>query len=537
MLRSERSGEVEKLAGRLGMAGSFVVFALVGGCSADLGRFDFPQASSSGQGSRVAMVRGPVPREPVYRNNAGIPVDNSAGYPSGPPGPATGYSPPGGYGSPSYGSGPGYGGQPYGAQTYGGQGYGQSGPYGAQASQDNSVRVASLPETPPRDPMPAQPPLTRSQPYDAPPPARAMTPPRSHARAASGLGETIQVGQGDTLYAISKQYHVSVAELMALNGMQSPVIKPGQQIMLPAGKRAVAHRSAPAPETIARADPAPQPSAEPPAAAAQAPVAPSHDVATASSSAGGQDWHGTYTIKSGESLYGIARRHGVRVADLQSANGISDPTKVRAGVVLKVPGGAGETPAAASEPSHLPSAPLAQADSGSLIQPTIINAHQEPERVAALGSNVPTQTDVPPIAAKEPVVEPVKAGGPMKFRWPVKGKVIAEFGPRPGSTHNDGINISVPKGTDVVAAENGVVAYAGSELKGYGNLVLVRHEGDWVSAYAHNASLLVKRGDKVRRGQAIAKAGNTGTVDQPQVHFELRQGSKPVDPMPYLERN
>ena len=96
--------------------------------------------------------------------------------------------------------------------------------------------------------------------------------------------------------------------------------------------------------------------------------------------------------------------------------------------------------------------------------------------------------------------------------------------------------MSVPLGTDVHAAEAGVVAYSGSELKGYGNLVLLRHDNGWVTAYAHNDELLVKRGDKVRRGQVIGKAGKTGTVDQPQVHFELRQGSKPVDPTPFMEK-
>jgi murein DD-endopeptidase MepM/ murein hydrolase activator NlpD len=120
------------------------------------------------------------------------------------------------------------------------------------------------------------------------------------------------------------------------------------------------------------------------------------------------------------------------------------------------------------------------------------------------------------------------------FRWPVKGRVIAEFGARPDGGHNDGIDVAVPQGTSVQAAENGVVAYAGNELKGYGNLVLIRHANNWVSAYANNEELLVKRGDKVRRGQIIAKAGATGAVNQPQVHFELRKGSRPVDPTKYM---
>jgi murein DD-endopeptidase MepM/ murein hydrolase activator NlpD len=128
------------------------------------------------------------------------------------------------------------------------------------------------------------------------------------------------------------------------------------------------------------------------------------------------------------------------------------------------------------------------------------------------------------------------AGDSDKLRWPASGKIIAGFGGRPDGTHNDGVNLSVPLGTEVHAAESGVVAYAGSELKGYGNLVLLRHDNGWVTAYAHNDELVVKRGDKVKRGQVIAKAGKTGSVDQPQVHFELRQGSKPVDPIPYLEK-
>jgi murein DD-endopeptidase MepM/ murein hydrolase activator NlpD len=134
-------------------------------------------------------------------------------------------------------------------------------------------------------------------------------------------------------------------------------------------------------------------------------------------------------------------------------------------------------------------------------------------------------------------VEQLPAPDPMSgnsFRWPVKGRVISQFGARPDGGHNDGIDLAVPQGTPVQAAENGVVAYAGNELKGYGNLVLIRHSNNWVSAYAHNEEILVKRGDKVSRGQVIAKAGATGAVSQPLVHFELRKGSRPVDPTKYM---
>jgi murein DD-endopeptidase MepM/ murein hydrolase activator NlpD len=112
--------------------------------------------------------------------------------------------------------------------------------------------------------------------------------------------------------------------------------------------------------------------------------------------------------------------------------------------------------------------------------------------------------------------------------------VIAGFGSKPNGTQNDGINLAVPEGTPIKAADDGVVAYAGNELKGYGNLVLIRHSNGFVSAYAHASELMVKRGDTIKRGQVIAHAGQTGSVTSPQLHFEIRKGSTPVDPAQYL---
>jgi murein DD-endopeptidase MepM/ murein hydrolase activator NlpD len=120
------------------------------------------------------------------------------------------------------------------------------------------------------------------------------------------------------------------------------------------------------------------------------------------------------------------------------------------------------------------------------------------------------------------------------FRWPARGRVISGSGAMANGQQNDGINLALPEGTPVHAAEDGVVAYAGSELKGYGNLVLVRHSNGFVTAYAHASEILVKRGDQVRRGQVIAKSGQTGNVTSPQLHFEIRKGSAPVDPTQYL---
>lgn len=358
-------------------------------------------------------------------------------------------------------------------------------------------------------------------------------------QTTAATGEVIEVQQGDTLYAISRRHRVSVSELMSVNGLQNPNLRPGQKLTLPSGaKRAVVQRPANAKNAPAHATAPAKPA--PAKAVATAPQAPA---------AAPADWSGSYTVAAGDSLYAIARKHHVKAADLQLANNIADPTKVRPGTVLKVPGDGSPAatspiaaaPVAAARAAETPTRAVAQASHGP--RPTIINAPSEKaadKKVAALGTPEATQSDASPIDKSEPAAalpEPPKVTSSGKFRWPVKGKVIAAFGPRQDNTHNDGINISVPQGSDVLAAENGVVAYAGSELKGYGNLVLVRHDGNWVSAYAHNEALLVKRGDKVKRGQSIAKAGATGTVDQPQVHFELRQGSKPVDPLPHMEKN
>ncbi|HRD75571.1 MAG TPA: M23 family metallopeptidase, partial [Hyphomicrobiaceae bacterium] len=226
---------------------------------------------------------------------------------------------------------------------------------------------------------------------------------------------------------------------------------------------------------------------------------------------------------------------GLTALALQQANGIADPTKLRPGMVLKVPVvAAAAPPAAPASPAPISPAPVATSPIASP-KP----ASPEPKRVAALGT-VPTTSPVISDASPAPApasAAPTVSTATPKFRWPVKGRVVAAFGPRPDSTHNDGINIAVPAGAEVVAAEGGMVAYAGNELKGYGNLVLIRHENNWVTAYAHNDEILVKRGDKVKRGQPIARAGRTGADGQPHVHFEVRQGSRPVDPIPYLEGN
>ena len=149
----------------------------------------------------------------------------------------------------------------------------------------------------------------------------------------------------------------------------------------------------------------------------------------------------------------------------------------------------------------------------------------------------PARTPAPSVevgAKPKPVPRAPAARPAARFLWPLRGPVISRFGPKAGGLHNDGINIAASAGAPIVAAENGVVAYAGNELRGFGNLLLVRHAGGWTTAYAHSDRLLVKRGDRVKKGDVIARVGATGRVKRPQLHFELRRGTDAVDPLRFL---
>lgn len=360
---------------------------------------------------------------------------------------------------------------------------GDRGGYTAPRSyRDNGVAVANLDEPRSSTPPPS---YDNQRRYEAQPSSRPSAP-------AMRPGESFVVAPGDTLYRLSRRHGVSVAELMQVNSLSNPNLQPGQRLYLPEGYQV--HHVSP---SVAEA-----PAAVPSSLQAK--------------------YGSTYTMQQGDSLYNVSRSHGVTVAELQRVNGITNVRSVRVGTVLKVPGGAASDPAPQARQEVAVAPPVVE----STTQPTVING--QAKQVATRNVDVSTGTINPGRAGK--------SSSGDRLRWPVHGKIITGFGQRNDGTHNDGINVSVPQGTPVHAAEEGVVAYAGSELKGYGNLILVRHKNGWVTAYAHNDDVLVKRGDNVQRGQVIAKAGRTGSVDRPQVHFELRQGSKPVDPVPFLEQ-
>jgi murein DD-endopeptidase MepM/ murein hydrolase activator NlpD len=241
-------------------------------------------------------------------------------------------------------------------------------------------------------------------------------------------------------------------------------------------------------------------------------------------------------VAPGETLMALARKYHKPLVEIARANNIAPGTMVKVGDRLVIPG---VGPQAHAKPAVAP-APMAQAQPPKTVPAQKVAALPAPKAAAAPAAPaaIPSAAMVTP-AAHEP--EPPKSKTDVtaalpKFRWPVNGRVIQAFGPRPSGAQNDGINVSVPEGTPIKAAEDGVVAYAGNELKTYGNLVLVRHSNGYVTAYAHASEILVKRDDVVKRGQIIAKAGQSGSVSAPQLHFEVRKGSTPVDPVPFLDK-
>ncbi|MGB0576845.1 MAG: peptidoglycan DD-metalloendopeptidase family protein [Alphaproteobacteria bacterium] len=234
-----------------------------------------------------------------------------------------------------------------------------------------------------------------------------------------------------------------------------------------------------------------------------------------------------HIARSGETAYGVARRYGVDMGSLVRINNIQPPYRLRPGQKLRLPD-SGTTNVAGTSGSDQTVRDRRRSTVRPVRGPTGI-----PKK-----STVSSQADPQPAWNKpspKPLKTPPRRSG-RKFLWPVKGKIIVAFGPRKGGFHNDGLNIAAREGTPIRAAENGVVAYVGNQLQGFGNLVLIKHSGGWMTAYAHGSRVLVRRGSVVKRGQIIARVGKTGNVDKPQLHFELRRGDRAVDPRRYLVR-
>ena len=325
---------------------------------------------------------------------------------------------------------------------------------------------------------------------------------------------TYTVQRGDSLYGIARQFNMTVRALIDANSLQPPFqVIVGQVLVLPGG--------------------------------------------------------GDYVVVKGDTLMGVAHKTGVSFSTLARMNNLAPPYVVKLGQRLLLPAAVGQGTTQAALPPVIEAQrkppPTKRADASPSAKKVVggyaplsqrsqeTNTQPPPAALpsaAAASAPAPVPGPVPspasaaaPLAAAPSVpsppampaaLMPVTANAGRGFIWPVRGQVITEYGSAGKGQHNDGINIAVPRGTPVLAAQDGVVAYAGNELKGFGNLLLVKHADGWMTAYAHNEALLVKRGQSVRRGQQIAKSGDSGGVAEPQLHFEVRQGTRAVDPMSYL---
>ena len=308
----------------------------------------------------------------------------------------------------------------------------------------------------------------------SPPMVVSAVPPVHSAPTCSG---STQVQAGDNVYSVAHRCGLSVRELIEANNLQPPyALVPGTMLRMPGGQ-------------------------------------------------------GEIVVGKGDSLQILARKYHVDFNALAVANHKTPPYTIRLGEHLRLPGSF-ERPAATahSEPPQLPK-PKGNA----------------PPPAATINPALPSQALAPPVAAAPsapPVANVVAAPPPPPavlpttikgFVWPVRGDILATFGPLAAKgQNNDGINIAAAKGTPILAAEAGVVAYVGNELKGFGNLVLIKHADGWVSAYAHADLVDVKKGQAVAKGQQIGTVGQTGAVTQPQLHFELRHQGEVVDPEDHL---
>ena len=384
--------------------------------------------------------------------------------------------------------------------------------------------------------VPVSPRYQNADPVLAPDPIVTGSAPQSVGWTTTG-GTRITLGEGETIYNLSKRYGVPASEIMKANGItDASRVSSGRQLLIPVY---VYSRQAPvsAPDSNpntraaksgsglqgeAKQDQLPLPAPSPGRDVAVLPSAPSlrspnsqgsenlamSDNASKSRAESG----GVYVVKGGDSLSKIARGHGVSIDALKAANSLTT-ANIRIGQTLTIPG-AGASGLNPSSTASISTAPSPK-------------AYTPPVQTASDGVAAKTKGDT---ASAAPA-----ATGIGKFRWPARGQVITGYGKSEDGKRNDGIDISMPNGTPVKAAENGVVIYSGDGLKEYGKTVLIRHDDGLVTVYAHADKLTVNRGDKVARGQVIANSGMTGIAKTPRLHFEVRKNASPVDPAKYLE--
>ena len=295
--------------------------------------------------------------------------------------------------------------------------------------------------------------------------------------AGAGSAGVHTVTRDENLWKISKRYNIVMRDIVMTNNLRSPfILNPGQRLELPAPR--------------------------------------------------------THKVRSGDSLYTISRLYEVSTSEIASLNRLSAPYTVRTGQVLKLPGVTPKTaPAVIRTASAAKAVPVPPVTAERLDEPMVTPGKKPPTNAAPAPAKV--QKASVQTRAKIPSKTPKRSSS--KFLKPVDGKIISSYGPKKNGQHNDGINIRAVRGAAVKAAENGVVVYTGDEIKGSGNLVLVRHADRWMTAYAHLDEIKVKRGATITRGQILGTVGSTGSVDSPQLHFEVRRGTDALNPKRYLD--
>lgn len=288
--------------------------------------------------------------------------------------------------------------------------------------------------------------------------------------------DSVVVQKGDTLYSLSRKYQVPLRSMIEENGLSAPyALNVGQVLQLPQRR--------------------------------------------------------THIVAKGDTLYGISRKYNVDITSLSRLNGLSEPYALNVGQAIALPASLNDNNGRITEnnSSH---------GGSSSYTSYSLKKNASPQKTAtALKDKSATKAKKAKTTSKtisKTSSQRVSVYRKSKFIWPVKGTVVSGFGTVGKGRKNDGINIKAATGTNVKAADKGVVAYAGNELKGFGNLILIKHSDGYITAYAHNQHLYVKKGQKVLRGEKIATVGSTGSVNSPQLHFEVRAGKKAVNPRTYL---
>ncbi len=367
------------------------------------------------------------------------------------------------------------------------------------------------------------------------------------------------VQSGDSLYRIALKHNTTVAAIAQINGIAAPYrIRVGQQLTLPGTAVAQAGTSSASSngsvgDTMPPLTPGPQLPAGGSSVVTTEALAPPPGVSAAPAA--------TSTAMPGTTTSGSQTGSSVVTSTTMPTLAPVNPTAPPSSLVTSTtvtdastgtmgPGSTGGSPVKPIAPASHGAIPLvppigtkpgtagngasatATGNQTETVGQTVTN--QTSVSQVTGGQSTGSQSTAGQAASAQPGATQPAIHGNGKFLWPVNGKIVSPFGPKDGGLHNDGINIAAPLGTPIHAADNGVVVYAGNELRGFGNLLLVRHVDGWVSAYAHCDALLVKRGDNVKRGQVIARVGQSGNVTSPQLHFELRRGAEAVDPLPQL---